>query len=147
MEVTGPVSVVLYARTTAPDTDFTAKLVDVAPDGTAINLSNGIQRASFRESLEHPTPIVPGEVYQYKINVWPTSNRFLKGHKIRLEISSSDYPQFAPNPNTGAAFGTTSETRPATQTILHDADHPSALILPVIPAGASGTPIDHPPVN
>jgi hypothetical protein len=147
MEVTGPVSVVLYARTTAPDTDFTAKLVDVAPDGTAINLSNGIQRASFRESLEHPTPVVPGEVYKYEINVWPTSNRFLKGHKIRLEISSSDYPQFAPNPNTGAAFGTTSETRPATQTILHDADHPSALILPVIPAGASGTPIDHPPVN
>jgi putative CocE/NonD family hydrolase len=141
------VSVILYARTTAPDTDFTAKLVDVFPDGTAVNLSNGVQRASFRESLAHPTPVVPGEVYRYKINVWPTSNLFAKGHQIRLEISSSDYPQFAPNPNTGAPFGVDAEKRPATQTILHDADHPSALILPVIPAGASGPAIDHPPAG
>jgi uncharacterized protein len=147
MEVTGPVSVVLYAITSAPDTDFTAKLVDVFPDGTAVNLSNGVQRASFRESLSHPTPVRPGEVYRYQINVWPTSNLFAKGHRIRLEISSSDYPQFAPNPNTGARFGTTTEQRTAVQTILHDADHPSAVVLPVIPAGAGGPPLDHPPVN
>jgi len=147
LEATGPVSVVLYARTTAPDTDFTAKLVDVFPDGTAVNLSNGIQRASFRESLTHPTPVRPGEVYQYKINVWPTSNLFAKGHRIRLEISSSDYPQFAPNPNTGEAFGVSSAWRAATQTILHDADHPSALILPVVPASAAGPGLDHPPIK
>jgi putative CocE/NonD family hydrolase len=134
MEVTGPITVVLYARSTAPDTDFTAKLVDVFPDGTAINLANGIQRASYRDSLEAPTPIVPGQVYAYRIKVWPTSNLFGKGHRIRLEISSSDYPQFAPNPNTGEPFGASAAARPATQTILHDKDHPSQVILPVIPA-------------
>jgi putative CocE/NonD family hydrolase len=145
LEVTGPVTVDLFARSTAPDTDFTAKLVDVYPDGTAVNLSNGIQRASYRSSLEHPTPINPSEVYEFKINVWPTSNLFGKGHRIRLEISSSDYPQFAPNPNTGEPFGVSARTLVATQTVLHDAAHPSAVILPVIPAGAGGEPLDHPP--
>jgi putative CocE/NonD family hydrolase len=147
LEITGPVTVVLYARSTAPDTDFTAKLVDVFPDGEAINLANGVQRASYRESLVHPTPITPGEVYRYEIHVWPTSNLFKVGHRIRLEISSSDYPQFDPNPNTGASLGTTTAVKVATQTILHDADHPSALILPVIPAGAEGPGSDHPPLN
>jgi predicted acyl esterase len=146
-EVTGPITVILYARSTAPDTDFTAKLVDVFPDGTAVNLSNGIQRASFRESLTDPTPIRPGEVYRYRINVWPTSNLFGQGHRIRLEISSSDYPQFAPNPNTGERFGSSTAVTIAVQTILHDADHPSSVILPVIPAGASGAGADHPPVR
>jgi hypothetical protein len=147
LEVTGPVTVTLYARTTASDTDFTAKLVDVYPDGAAVNLANGIQRASFRESLTHPTPVEPGKIYEYRINVWPTSNLFAKGHRIRLEISSSDYPQFAPNPNTGEPFGRSARWRIATQTILHDAHHPSAVILPVIPAGASGPGADHPPAN
>ena len=147
LEVTGPVSVVLYARTTALDTDFTAKLVDVFPDGTAINLNNGIQRAGFRDSLTNPTPVRPGEVYRYKINVWPTSNLFAKGHRIRLEISSSDYPQFAPNPNTGDPVGVSAHKQSAVQTILHDADHPSSVILPVIPAGASGLAADHPPLK
>jgi hypothetical protein len=147
MEVTGPVTVDLYARSSAPDTDFTAKLVDVYPDGTAVNLSNGIERASYRSSLSDPAPITPGEVYEYKINVWPTSNLFGKGHKIRLEISSSDYPQFAPNPNTGEPFGASAATQVANQTILHDAAHRSAVILPVIPAGASGEALDHPPAH
>lgn len=147
MEVTGPVTVDLYARSDAPDTDFTAKLVDVFPDGTAVNLSNGIQRASFRSSLTHPTPITPGEVYEYRINVWPTSNLFGKGHKIRLEISSSDYPQFAPNPNTGEPFGATATTQTAIQMVLHDAEHPSSVILPVIPSGAGGDSFDHPPAH
>jgi hypothetical protein len=145
MEVTGQITVTLYARTTAPDTDFTAKLVDVYPDGTAVNLANGIQRASYRTSQTHPTPVKPGQVYAYTINVWPTSNLFQKGHRIRLEISSSDYPQFAPNLNTGAPFGTTAKGRPATQTILHDAQHPSALVLPVIPPGALGSGLVAPP--
>ena len=147
VEVTGPVKVVLYARSTAPDTDFTAKLVDVFPDGEAINLANGIQRASYRESLQHPTPITPGQVYRYEIKVWPTSNLFKAGHRIRLEVSSSDYPQFAPNPNTGATFGTTTAVKSATQTILHDEAHPSALVLPVIPAGAEGQAADTPPAR
>ena len=142
VEVTGPITVTLFASSPAPDTDFTAKLVDVFPDGSAINLNNGIQRASFRESLTHPSPIVPGKVYEYRINVWPTSNLFKTGHKIRLEISSSDFPQFDPNPNTGETFGVSSQRKTAKQTILHDRQHPSAIILPVIPAGTSGAGSD-----
>ncbi len=134
--VTGPVSVKLYAQSTAVDTDFTAKLIDVFPDGTAINLSNGIQRASFRESLTTPELIIPNKVYVYSIKLWPTSNLFQAGHRIRLEISSSDYPQFAPNPNTGESFGSSSQWKTASQTILHDADHPSALILSLAPLAA-----------
>jgi putative CocE/NonD family hydrolase len=88
---------------------------------------------------------MPGEVYEYRINVWPTSKLFGKGHKIRLEISSSDFPQFAPNPNTGEPFGVSAATRTATPTILHDSEHPSSVILPVIPAAARETGLDHPP--
>ncbi|NHO33475.1 CocE/NonD family hydrolase [Acetobacter sp. LMG 1636] len=138
LNVTGPVTVELYASTTAVDTDFTAKLVDVAPDGTAINLNNGIQVARFRNSLEKPEPVQPGKIYKYRINIWPTSNLFFAGHKIRLEISSSDYPQFAPNSNTGEPFGQSAQLLRATQTIWHDRAHPSVLILPVIPVKNDG---------
>ena len=137
-EVTGPVSVTLYASSSAPDTDWTAKLVDVRPDGTAVNLNNGIQRASFRESSSAPSPIEPGKVYQYTIAVWPTSNLFRAGHRIRLEISSSDFPQFDPNPNTGSWLGDSTTTQIAHQTVLHDVEHPSVLVLPLVPAAASG---------
>jgi putative CocE/NonD family hydrolase len=147
MEVTGQITVTLYAKTSAPDTDFTAKLIDVFPDGRAINLANGIQRASYRESLSHPTPVVPGQVYKYTIHVWPTSNLFKPGHRIRLEISSSDFPQFDPNPNTGETFATSDKWQKAEQTILHDAAHPSAVILPVIPAGMSGPALDAVPAG
>jgi hypothetical protein len=139
--------VVLYARSSATDTDFTAKLVDVFPDGTAVNLNNGIIRASYRDSLTHPTPITPGEVYRYEIKVWPTSNLFKAGHRIRLEISSSDFPQFGPNPNTGGSLASSTALRSATQTILHDADHPSALILPVIPLDDQGPGADAAPLK
>lgn len=139
-EVTGPVSVTLYAGSSAPDTDWTAKLVDVHPDGTAVNLNNGIQRASFRESSSAPTPVEPGKVYEYTIAVWPTSNLFRAGHRIRLEISSSDFPQFDPNPNTGSWLGESTTTQVVHQTVLHDAQHPSALLLPVIAAAQSGRP-------
>ncbi|WP_110319951.1 CocE/NonD family hydrolase [Mycolicibacterium moriokaense] len=132
-EMTGPVNVRLWAESTSADTDFTAKLTAVKPDGQVINLNNGILRTSFRDSLSDPTPKTPGRPYKYQIHVWPTSYEFRAGDRIRLEISSSDYPQFAPNPNTGAPFGMDSATRTAVQTILHDQDHPSAVTLPVIP--------------
>jgi uncharacterized protein len=132
-EVTGPVSVRLWAQSSASDTDFTAKLTVVKPDGAVINLNNGILRTSFRDSLSDPKPITPGQPSQYEIHVWPTSYEFRAGDLIRLEISSSDYPQFAPNPNTGAPFGQDSSIQTATQTILHDATHPSAVTLPIIP--------------
>jgi hypothetical protein len=132
-EVTGPITVTLYAASSAPDTDFTAKLVAVKADGSALNLNNGIQTARYRTSLEHPTPITPGRVYEYTIHVWPTSYLFHAGERIRLEISSSDFPQFAPNPNTGEAFGRSARWQSAEQTIYHDAAHPSSVTLPVIP--------------
>ncbi|MBB2166960.1 CocE/NonD family hydrolase [Gluconacetobacter aggeris] len=145
LDVTGPITVDLFAATDAKDTDFTAKLIDVLPDGRAINLNNGIIRAAYRDSLSHPTPIVPGKVYEYHIKVWPTSNLFKPGHRIRLEISSSDYPQFAPNPNTGEPLATARTAVIANQTIWHDATHRSSVILPVLPATIAGDGADHPP--
>jgi putative CocE/NonD family hydrolase len=133
VEVTGPITLDLFATSSAVDTDFTGKLVDVAPDGTAINLTEGILRARYRESMSTPSPIVPGQVYEYKIDLWSTSNVFLKGHKIRLEVSSSNFPRFDRNLNTGNPASTSSTMVKATNTILHDAAHPSALILPVVP--------------
>mgnify|MGYP000125410995 CR=1 FL=1 len=132
-EITGSSTVTLWARSSAVDTDFTAKLIVVKPDGTAININNGIIRASFRDSLSAPTPIVPGQAYQYRIQIWPTSYQLSPGDRVRVEISSSDYPQFSPNPNTGAPFGRDTEMLPATQTILHDPAYPSSITLPVIP--------------
>jgi len=138
-EITGPVTVDLWASSTAPDTDFTAKLEVVEPDGEVINLNNGIMRTAFRDSLTSPQPAVPGRAYEYQIAIFPTSYLFRAGEAIRLEISSSDYPQFAPNPNTGQPFGQSADTQPATQTILHDAAHPSAVVLPIIPGGDPGS--------
>lgn len=138
-EVTGPMKVTLHAATDAPNTDWTAKVVDVHPDGSAVNLNNGIVRATHRDSTEHPTPVRPGSVQRYTIDVWPTSNQFAPGDQLRLEISSSDYPQFDPNPNTGETATTTARQRPAHQTVLHDPAHPSTLTLPVVPPNAGGT--------
>lgn len=133
VEVTGPVKVVLYASSDAPDTDFVAKLVDVFPDGRAINVAEGILRARYRESLSRPAPLEPGRIYEMAIDLVGTSNVFLKGHRIRVDITSSHFPQFDRNPNTGEPFGTTSNRRVASQTIHHSGDHLSHIVLPVIP--------------
>jgi hypothetical protein len=133
LEVTGPVRLILYAASSAPDTDFTGKLVDVHPDGKAYNLCDGIQRARYRQGLDKPALLEPGRVERYDIDLWVTSNRFRRGHCLRLEVSSSNYPRFDPNPNSGKPFGSDTEFLPATQTIYHDAPHPSHLLVPVIP--------------
>jgi hypothetical protein len=133
VEVTGPIAVTLYASSSASDTDFTAKLTDVHPDGKAILLNNGILRASFRDSLEKPTPIEPGKVYEYQIAIWPTSNLFKAGHRIRLEISSSNFPHYDRNPNTGRRFGSDSALKVAEQTVYHDPRRPSRIVLPIMP--------------
>ncbi|MCP4258934.1 MAG: CocE/NonD family hydrolase [Planctomycetes bacterium] len=133
LEVTGPVKVILYAASSASDTDWTAKLVDVHPDGRPINLCDGIIRARYRESPQNPTLIQPGKIYRYEIDLWVTSNVFLAGHKIRVEISSSNFPRFDRNPNTGAPFGKSVEIIKARQTIYHDSKRPSHILLPVIP--------------
>lgn len=133
LETTGPIKLVLYAASTAKDTDWTGKLVDVWPDGRAINLCDGILRARCRESSDKPKLIEPGKVYRYEIDLWVTSNVFLPGHRIRVEVSSSNFPRFDRNPNTGHPFGADATLQKATQTICHDADRPSHIILPVIP--------------
>jgi len=133
MEVTGPVTLELYAKSTAVDTDFTAKLVDVGPDGFAQNLTEGIVRARYRESQETPSWINPGQTYRFTVDLWSTSNVFKKGHTLRLEVSSSNFPRFARNLNTGADPAAGKAYVTATNSILHDAEHPSALVLPVVP--------------
>jgi len=133
LEVTGPVRLDFFASSSAVDTDFTAKLVDVAPDGTAINLTEGILRAKYRDSQATATPIIPGKVYPLTIDLWATSNVFQAGHRIRLEISGSNFPRFDRNLNTGESGANSAKWTTATNTILHDAAHPSALSLPVVP--------------
>jgi putative CocE/NonD family hydrolase len=133
MEVTGPILLKLFAASSAPDTDFTAKLVDVRPDGYAQNLAEGVMRARFRESLSTPTLITPEQIYEYTIDLWATSHVFKSGHHLRLEVSSSNFPRYDRNPNTGHEFGVDTELRAARQTIFHDNRYPSHLLLPVIP--------------
>jgi putative CocE/NonD family hydrolase len=133
LNVTGPVSATLFARSSAVDTDFTGKLVDVAPDGFAMNVAEGILRMRYRDSREHASLINPGQIYQITLDLWSTSNVFLRGHILRLEISSSNFPRFDRNRNTGEEIEFGSRFVSATNTILHDAQHPSALVLPVIP--------------
>lgn len=133
IEATGQIRLELYASTTAADTDFTALLVDVDPNGYARFLTDGIVRARFRDSAEKSDPIVPGKIYRYEIDMWSTSNLFKKGHRIRVYVSSSNFPRFNRNLNTGEPIIGRTGIAKASQTIYHDAEHPSALILPVIP--------------
>ncbi len=133
LEVTGPITVELFAASTAPDTDFTAKLVDVRPDGYAQNLADGIIRARYRESRSRPTLLTPGQVYKLTIDLWATSHVFLPGHRLRVEISSSNFPRFDRNLNTGADQATSSAWRTAEQTVFHEQRYPSHILLPLIP--------------
>ena len=134
-EVTGKIQVVLYASSSARDTDFTAKLVDVFPNGEARNLTDGILRARYRESLEKPQAMTPGEVYRLTIDAGVTSNVFRAGHRIRIEISSSNFPRFDRNPNTGAEATDEKQLRTARQTVYHDGERHSYALLPVVPRG------------
>ena len=133
LEVTGPITVTLSAASSASDTDFTAKLMDVCEKGCARNLTDGIIRARYRESSSTPRLISPGDVYSYTIDLGATSNVFKRGHRIRLEVSSSNFPRFDRNTNTGKVISTDGEPKPALQTILHNATHPSRVTLPIVP--------------
>ena len=133
IEITGPITVTLFAASTAKDTDFTAKLVDLRPDGYAQNLQDGIIRARFRTSAAEPSFITPGKVYCFEIDLWSTSHVVQVGHSIRLEISSSNFPRFDRNPNTGAALGVNSNMIEAQQTVHHSSNFPSHITLPIIP--------------
>jgi putative CocE/NonD family hydrolase len=133
VEVTGRIFVKLFAASTAPDTDFTAILNDVGPDGYARILADGIIRARYRKSFMKQELITPGTVYEYTIDLMSISHLFQKGHRIQLEVSSSNFPNYDRNPNTGKPLGSDSELRKATQRIFHDRRYPSHVILPVVP--------------
>jgi len=139
IEVTGPVTVRLWIASDCLDTDFTAKLIDVHPpnddypEGFAMNLTEGILRIRYRDSWERPSPMVPGEVYPITIELFPTGNLFTARHRLRLDISSSNFPHFDVNPNSGEPEGSMQHPRTARNRVLVDAAHPSHLVLPVIP--------------
>jgi putative CocE/NonD family hydrolase len=135
VEAIGPVEVVLYASTSAKDTDFTAKLVDVFPDGYARNLTDGLLRLRYRHSLERAELASPGEVYRVRIDAGVTGNVFLKGHRIRVEISSSNFPRFDRNPNAGGPVANETKLGKASQIVYHDRERPSQLVLMVMPPG------------
>ncbi|MHC4403059.1 MAG: CocE/NonD family hydrolase [Planctomycetota bacterium] len=133
VEVIGPVSLKLHAATDARDTDFTAVLIDVLPDGRAMNVTEGIVRARFRKSIwEAPKLLEPGEVYEYTLELLPTARVFRKGHKIRVHLSSSCFPLWDRNTNTGNNPATDTQTKVASQTIYHDAARPSHVLLPTV---------------
>jgi putative CocE/NonD family hydrolase len=130
----------LWASSSAPDTDFTAKLVDVYPPskdfptGFDLGVQDGIIRARYRNSLEHSELMKAGEVYQISIDMYPTAMIFKKGHRIRLDISSSNFPRFDVNPNTGEPLNDNRRSAAAVNTIYHDDRHPSQIMLPIVPA-------------
>ncbi len=134
VEVTGPITVTLYAASDAPDTDFVARLSDVHPDGFTRSLTDGIIRARMRNGLQNESLITPGQVYEYTIDLWATSNLFLTGHRIRVDIASSNFPRWDRNLNTGGEYGEETSGKPAKQTILHNQQYPSHILLPSVPA-------------
>jgi putative CocE/NonD family hydrolase len=136
-EVTGPVSLELYVSSSAVDTDFTGMLVDVWPNGFAQNLTSGILRLRYRDSQEKPELAIPGKIYHITLDLWATSNIFLAGHKLRLEISSSNFPRFDRNLNTGEEQARATRMVKAKNVIHHDSAHPSALIVPLVVDGGS----------
>jgi len=133
LEVTGPLRITLWMASSAPDTDFTAALVDVHPDGTARALTDGILRARYRHGRTTPERLAPGVPTEITIDLGATSNLFRAGHRIRVHVSSSNFPRFDRNPNTGGVFGEDASFRRADQIVFHDATRPSRLLLPVVP--------------
>ncbi len=136
VEVTGPVRVVLYASSSARDTDFAVMLFDAHPNGFRQRLCDSIVRARFRNGMETAELIEPHKIYKYEIDVWYTAQVFQAGHRIGLQIASAAFPKYARNLNTGGDLASETELLQAEQTIYHDAEHPSALVLPVIPSNA-----------
>jgi hypothetical protein len=133
VEVTGPIEAVLYVSSTAKDSDFTAKLVDVAPDGTAYNVQEGILRARYRQGFNNKVWMKEGEVYEVRVSLSATSNYFAPGHRIRLQVSSSNFPRFDRNLNTGGNNYDETTWIAAKNTVHHATGHASYVMLPVIP--------------
>jgi len=143
MEVTGPVDVQLFVASSAVDTDFTAKLIDVYPRGQdyplgfALNIGDSITRMRYRNSLEKAELMEPGNMYPVTIHLYPTANIFARGHRIRVDISSSNFPRFDVNPNSGEPLQQHRRMLPADNSVYHDGEHTSHVLLPIIPPSGS----------
>ncbi len=134
LALAGPVTAKLYVVTDGPDTDFIARLVDVYPDGRAMTLTDGVTRLRYRDGLASPTGLVEsGRVYEISVDLWATAITFLPGHRLRLDVTSSNFPRWERNPNTGEDPATATTWRVARQTVLHDVEHPSHILLPTLP--------------
>lgn len=134
LPLAGPVTATLYVATDGPDTDFVVRLVDVYPDGRAMTLTDGITRLRYRDGVESPSgPVEPERIYKISVDLWATAITFLPGHQVRVDVTSSNFPRWERNPNTGEDPSLATTWRVARQTVLHDADHPSAIVLPVLP--------------
>ena len=140
LEIVGPLEATLFVSTSAPDTDFTVTLVDIWPDGYAQLVQEGIRRLRFREGAgEHAgPPAAPGEVYELRLDLAATGYEFAAGHRVGVEVSSSAFDRWDRNPNTGHAFGVdaAADLRVAHQTVYHDGERPSRIVLPLAPADA-----------
>ena len=135
LELTGPGRGALHASTSAPDTDFTVTLCDVFEDGTVNTIQDGIVRARYRDGIDRPSAIEPGRVYAYVVSLCATSYVVARGHRLRVDVSSSNFDRFDRNPNTGQPFAMATATVAADQLIHHDAEHPSHVVLPVVVRG------------
>ncbi|MEE9184123.1 MAG: CocE/NonD family hydrolase [Acidimicrobiia bacterium] len=138
--ICGPVRAQIYASSSAKDTDFMAKLLDVWPTGFAQRLTDGMVRARFRQGMDRPELIEPGKVYVFNIDLWNTCQTFRKDHRIRVEISSSAFPKYDRNPNTGEPLDKTASMQTADEKIYHDEEHPSFILLPVVPPKTAPAP-------
>jgi putative CocE/NonD family hydrolase len=132
--VVGPVTAVLFAVSSAPDTDWVVRLCDVWPDGRSMSVCDGILRARYRASFERSEVHTPGQVYRYEIDLGATAQVFQSGHRLRVEVASSDFPRFDRNLNTGGPFGTEVRGQVAINTVFHDALRPSQVVLSVLPS-------------
>ena len=133
LAIAGPVKMKLFAATDGPDTDWVVKLVDVYPDGFTVNVAEGILRARYRLGTDREELLKPGAAYEFEVDLVGTANVFLPGHRVRVDVTSSHFPQFDRNPNTGDAFGSSSRVRVARQTIFHTPARPSHILLPIVP--------------
>jgi putative CocE/NonD family hydrolase len=132
LTVVGPVKAILCVQSSAPDTDFVVRLCDVWPGGRSMSVCDGILRARYRTSYTEPELMVPGEVYRVEVDLWATAQVFAAGHRLRVEVASSDFPRFARNLNTGGALANEVHGRVAHNTIFHDRTRPSHIVLPVL---------------
>jgi putative CocE/NonD family hydrolase len=135
LTIVGDVRCVLHAMSSAPDTDFVVRLTDVHPDGFSRLLCDGILRARYRDSATRPAPLVPHQVYELTVDLWATANTFRRGHRIRVAVTSSSFPRFDRNPNTGGPVAEAARGQVALNTIVHDAARPSRILLPVVGSG------------